>query len=187
MVSAIAAWHDLDNTAGVAEQTIMAETLPSSERPTPEQIAIWRRRLAGQANNRAWDLAESSSRTDNDNEEMLSAAHAAAFFWNIVGNAKNRAHAELLLAHVNALLGLRDRAMRHLSKARPYFDTQVLEPSELAISLLIEANVAAACGDAESHKIHYAAAVNAIEALPDPENRKLMGATLKIIPIPGNR
>ena len=165
----------------------MAEPLPPSERPTPEQTAIWRRRLAGQANNRAWDLAERPSRTEDDNEEMLNAAHAAAFFWNIVGNAKNRAHAELLLAHVHALLGLGDRAARHLSKARTYFDTQVLEPSESAISHLIEANVAAACGDTESHKIHYAAAVNAIEALPDPENRKLMGATLKVIPIPGNR
>ena len=162
----------------------MTETANQPERPTPEQMAVWRRRLASQANNRAWDLAESSSRSDDENDEMLSAAHAAAFFWNLVGNARNRAHAELLLAHVYALLGIGDRAMRHLSKARPYFSTQALEPSESAISHLIEANVAAACGDAERHRTHYAAAVAAIDALPDPENRKLLGASLRAIPIP---
>lgn len=165
----------------------MSQMTNPPEPPTPEQMATWRRRLASQANNRAWDLAESSSRSDDENDEMLSAAHAAAFFWNIVGNTQNRAHAELLLAHVYALSGAGDQAMRHLRKARPYFATYELEPSESAISHLIEANVAAACGDADGHSNHYAAAVDAIAALPDPENRKLMGATLSVVPKPDGR
>jgi len=162
----------------------MSEIAQQPERPTPEQIAIWRRRLASQANNRAWDLAESARRNDDENDEMLSAAHAAAFFWNMVGSERNRAHAELLLAHVYGLLGSGDEATRHLAKARPYFATQVLEPSETAISHVVEANVAAARGDTESHNTHYAAAARAIDALPDAENRKLLGATLSVIPAP---
>mgnify|MGYP001347608528 CR=1 FL=1 len=48
-----------------------------SDKPTPEETAIWQRRLAGQANNRAWALAEALTRTAEEDEEMLQAAHAA--------------------------------------------------------------------------------------------------------------
>jgi ferric-dicitrate binding protein FerR (iron transport regulator) len=76
-----------------------------SEKPSPEEAALWRRRLASQANNRAWTLAESLSRTPDEDEEMLQAAHAAMYFWKIVGNSRNQAHAAQLVAHVYALLG----------------------------------------------------------------------------------
>jgi hypothetical protein len=161
----------------------MTET-PQPERPSPEQMAVWRRRLASQANNRAWDLAESVSRTENDDDEMLSAAHAAAFFWSIVGNAGNRAHAELLLAHVYGLLRLGQQASRHLSKARQFFAEEKIEPSELAIFHIVQANVAAACGDAEGHRTGYAMATKAIDALPDAQNRQLMSAALSAVPAP---
>ena len=162
----------------------MTATAHQPERPTPEEVAMWRRRLAGQANNRAWDLAERLSRTDADDQEMLSAAYAAAFFWNIVGNAKNRAHAELLLAHAYGLLRQGEQGTRHLSKAKQGFAAEKLDPSELAIVHIVEANVAAACGNAEQHRTSYAAATRAIDALPDAENRKLMSAALKAVPAP---
>src|SRR5579872_4224665 len=76
-----------------------------SDNPSPDDAAIWQRRLASQANNRAWTLSESLSRTPEEDEEMLQAAHAAMYFWKIVGNARNRAHAAQLVAHVYALLG----------------------------------------------------------------------------------
>jgi len=82
---------------------------------------------------------------------------------------------------------LGDRASRHLSNARQHFDGQALEPSEIAVSHIIEANVAAACGDADGHATHYAAATTAIDALPDAENRTLLGATLRAIPLPPDR
>jgi hypothetical protein len=47
-------------------------------------VALWPRRLAAQANNRAWRLSESTSRTPHEDEEMLQAAHAAMHFWKIV-------------------------------------------------------------------------------------------------------
>jgi len=50
------------------------------EKPTPEEAARWQRRLASQANNRAWSLSESVSRTAEEDEEMLQAAHAAMYF-----------------------------------------------------------------------------------------------------------
>ncbi len=39
-----------------------------SEKPTLEETALWQRRLASQANNRAWSLAESLSRAPEEFE-----------------------------------------------------------------------------------------------------------------------
>jgi len=48
-----------------------------AEKPPPEDVALWQRRLASQANNRAWTLAETLSRSPDEDEEMLQAACAA--------------------------------------------------------------------------------------------------------------
>jgi hypothetical protein len=89
--------------------------------PPPEEVAAWQRRLASQANNRAWELAELAERTPEDSEEMLQAAHAAMYFWKIVGTANNRAHAAQLVAHVYALLASPDPAKHYLAQSQPHF------------------------------------------------------------------
>src|SRR4051794_1950499 len=81
-------------------------TAQMTDAPSSEEAAIWQRRLAAQANNRAWRLSESLVRSPEEDEEMLQAAHAAMYFWKMVGSAGNRAHAAQLLAHVYALLEL---------------------------------------------------------------------------------
>jgi hypothetical protein len=155
-----------------------------NEPSSAEQTAYWQRRLASQANNRAWDLSEASSRTPEEDEEMLQAAHAAMYFWKIVGNAKNHAHAAQLLAHTYALLGLGGPAKHYLAKSSPVLLSEEAEPWERAMAHAIAASVAAATGDSEAHRAHYAEADRLIAALPSPENRTLLGATLRVIPAP---
>jgi hypothetical protein len=150
--------------------------------PSPEEVATWQRRLASQANNRAWHLSESSSRSVAEDEEMLQAAHAAMFFWNIVGSASNRAHAAQLVAHVYALLRLPNPARHYLAKSEPFFLEPGREPWEEALAAAVKANVAAACGDADVHQHSYKLAERLILALPDPEDRKILEATLRILP-----
>ena len=155
-----------------------------SEPPTAEQTATWQRRLASQANNRAWTLSEALSRTPEEDEEMLQAANAAMYFWKMVGNAKNHAHAALLLAHTYALLGLGDPAKHYFAKASPLFFGEGAQPWELAGAHAVAANVAAAAGDSKAHSTHYAEAERLIAALPDPENRNILSATLRVVPVP---
>jgi hypothetical protein len=40
-----------------------------TSRPAPEDVALWQKRLASQANNRAWALAELHNRTPEEDEE----------------------------------------------------------------------------------------------------------------------
>src|SRR5262245_58605029 len=103
---------------GVPGVAVHIPCICMSEKPSPEEAALWRRRLASQANNRAWTLAESLSRTPDEDEEMLQAAHAAMYFWKIVGNSRNQAHAAQLVAHVYALLGQGQPARHYQAKSQ---------------------------------------------------------------------
>jgi hypothetical protein len=158
-----------------------------SDKPTPEETALWQRRLASQANNRAWTLSESLSRTVEEDEEMLQAAHAAMHFWKIVGNDNNRAHAAQLVAHVYALLGLANPASHYLAKSQRVFLSGGAEDWEVALAHAVAANVAAATKDPQAHREHYNKAVALIEALPDAEDKKILSATLRVLPVPGER
>ncbi len=154
-----------------------------SDKPSPDDVAVWQRRLASQANNRAWTLSESLSRTPEEDEEMLQAAHAAMYFWKIVGNSKNHAHAAQLVAHVYALLGLAGPAQRFQAKSQPVFLGEGAEPWELAMAHAVAANVAAASMDTQAQREHYEKALHLLDTLPDAE-RVILSATLGVVRAP---
>ena len=155
-----------------------------SDKPSPEETALWQRRLAAQANNRAWSLADKASRTAEEDEELLQAAHAAMYLWKIVGNESNRAHAAQLVAHAYALLKLPNPARHYLKQSQPFFLASQCSPWEVAYAHLVAANVASAGSDTASHKEHYRAAQMAIAALTDPEERDILNASMRVVPSP---
>ena len=152
-----------------------------ADSPSSDEMALWQRRLAAQANNRAWRLSESTGRSPQDDEDMLGAAHAALHLWKLVGNAGNRAHAALLLAHVYALLSLPHPARHHLEQCESFFLEQDCEPWERACAWAVKASVAAASGTAEEHASSYGEAERLIAALPDAEDRSILEATLRVV------
>lgn len=153
-------------------------------KPTAEEVVSWQKRLAAQANNRAWHLSELTSRSTAESAEMQHAAHAAMYFWSIVGNAGNQAHAAQLLAHVYALLGKGEEAAAYLRDASAHFASVECAPWELAIRHAIAANVAASLHDRVRHEEHYRKAEDLIAALPDPQERDILLATFNIVPVP---
>jgi hypothetical protein len=149
-----------------------------------EETALWQRRLAAQANNRAWSLSESKSRSQAESQEMLHAAHAAMHLWSIVGADRHKAHALQLLAHVHALLGNAATASVYLAACAPYLSEPDREPWEVAIFHAVAANVAAASRNAADHRRHYTRARELIDALPGVEDKKILEATLAVVPSP---
>ena len=153
-------------------------------KPTAEETAIWQKRLASQANNRAWALADQLSRTPVEGEEMLQAAHAAMFFWKIVGTPKNHAHAAQLLAHVYALQHLPKPANFYLEQSNSFFQVAQNEAWETAYTLLVSANVAYVTGKTAEHKVFYDQAQTSIANLGDPEDQKILQVSFASIPKP---
>ena len=155
-----------------------------SEKPSAEETALWQRRLASKANNHAWSLSEQVARSPEEDELMLQAAHAAMYFWNIVGNENNKAHAAQLLAHAYAKLNLPHPASHYLAKSESALLSDKAEPWERALANAVAAQVAAAKGDGVLHREHYAKAVEQVAALPDPEDRAILDATIRALPVP---
>ena len=150
----------------------------------PEDEPKWRRRLGSGANNRAWTLSEQLSRTREEDDEMLHAAHASAYLWSTVGNEQNAALANLLLGQVHALLGSAALAARFSNSASEFFTGRKSEPWELALTHAVAANAAHCSGDIPSHRAEYAAALRAIETIADAEEKEIVLATLRVVPRP---
>jgi hypothetical protein len=151
---------------------------------SPDEKAVWCRRFASSANNRAWTLSEQSKRSAAEDQEMLHAAHAAAYLWQEVGTEHHAALARLLLGQVHALLGHAGLALAYATSAHQYFLGRDSEAWETALSHVIMANAASCAGQSVPHREHYRVAVGLIEALADAEEREILMASLRVVPLP---
>ena len=157
-----------------------------TEKPSPEEVVRWQRRLAGQANNRAWSLTEQPLRTLAEDEEMLNAAHAAMYFWSIVGDANTQTHASQLLAHTYAILKQPKPASQYLDKCLPMLAGESAKPWERALAHAVAVNVASAGCNAADHTRHYQEATRLTAALENAEERAIIEATLRVLPVPAS-
>ena len=152
----------------------------TEEEKTPER----HRNFAIECNNRAWDLCV-QVRTAAEDEELLNAAHAAAFHWGHAGNERNHMRATMLLAEAHALLGLGPTALAYANRMKGYFLQQSDTPDwELAFTHAIHAHAAAVAGAVEDHKASYAQAEAAIAAIAAEEDRQIVMATFEQVPPP---
>lgn len=152
-----------------------------SDKPSPEDARLWQKRLASQANNRAWALTEAAERSAEQDEEMLQASHAAMYFWSIVGDDRQKAHAAQLLAHAYAHLGLAHPAQHYFGKAQMVFSAQPGDGWERALNAAVAANVAAAAGDRAAHARHLQDAQRLTAELADDEARDIVNATVQAV------
>lgn len=72
-----------------------------------------------------------------------------------------------------------------IAKLLPFSLEQNCEPWERACAFAVKASVAAAAGQSQAHVSSYREAERLIAALPDPEDREILNATLRIVPKPG--
>jgi tetratricopeptide (TPR) repeat protein len=70
------------------------------------------RKTAAESFNRAWDYLEKKNRTQEDDREMLTLAHASRYHWGQVGTRENQAVGEWQLSRIYADLGQQDLALR---------------------------------------------------------------------------
>jgi hypothetical protein len=149
-----------------------------------EDARAWHRRFAVDANNRAWALSEREGHSTEDERELMCAAYAAAHHWSKIGTAEERAHADLLLGRVHALLGHGELAMRCARAAFDAIGSRQSAPWKLAFAHAVLADAARASGDRQLHALHYAEANALGSGLADPDDRQIFLATFSRIPAP---
>lgn len=158
--------------------------MSTPEQPSEADIKLWRRRLASEANNRAWTLAEKPARTQQEDTEMLHAAHTSRYLWGKAGTEKNLALAHTLLGQVHSLLGNPRMAMQYAGEALAYFAPRQGEPWNVAFAYAVQAHAAAVSGNHAAHREAHAKALAIADALNDPEGRRIFDATFDGVPKP---
>jgi hypothetical protein len=153
------------------------------ETTAPEEAALWHRRFAAAANNRAWELTE-QTRSATEDQEMLHAAHASAWHWAKVGAEVNRMRATMLLAEVHALLGMGRTALAYAEEMRTYFLGIQSPDWELAFVHVVHAHAAYVAGDTGEHRASYSQAVAAIAAVSSEAERRNVAGTFDRVPKP---
>ena len=153
---------------------------------SPEGIdpESWHRFFGSTANNRAWTLAEMPSH-EVDRDELLNAAHAAAWHWQQIGTELHRMRACMLLAQAHAQAGLGSSALAYAERMRAYFLFAPDTPDwERAFTHVVHAHAAAAAGARQQHAESYANAQAALLAIADDEDRAIVERVFRHVPKP---
>ena len=108
--------------------------------PESTDLNEWHRYFAIETNNRAWELASQRSRTAAEADEMLFAANASAYHWDIVGADLNRARAKYLVAEVCALSGFAEKSHVLIEEAISFFADHEIDDWEQAYLYIIHAH-----------------------------------------------
>jgi hypothetical protein len=151
---------------------------------SPEEIERSHRWHAVECNNLAWTLSDLPARTASQDEEMLHAAHAAAFHWGVVGTELQHARAKMLLGHVYARLGLGEAALRFAQQSYDYLAAHECPDWELAFAHAILAHAAFAAGEDAFHREHYSTAQELGRAIANLDDQEIFFATFDTIPAP---
>jgi hypothetical protein len=152
--------------------------------PDNSDPAAWHRHFAMEANNRAWQLSVEPRDLAKD-REMLSAAHASAWHWALVGTELNHMRAKMLLAEIHALLGHGATALAYAREMREYFLSKADTPDwELAFTHAVYAHAAHAAGDLVQHRAAYQEAAAAVAAISGEEDRAIVLKTLRQVAAP---
>jgi hypothetical protein len=158
------------------------ELFMNSLQPPDVEIAKWDRWFGVELNNQAWTLAEKSSRSAVEAEDMLHLAHAAALHWRRVGTEVHRVRADLLLGQVYALLGQGAQAMVYARRCYDFVSARPCPEWEVAFAHAVLAHAAQVVGDSELYERHYALAKALGEAIAAEEDREIFQRSFRQVP-----
>lgn len=145
-----------------------------------------KRKLAADLFNATWELLNTDPRTPLQDEEMVHAAHASAYFWIQVGNAQNQMRSHWQIARVYAAVGRAGPAIHHAEQAMALCADRVLTTFDHACAFEVHARAMACAERFMEARISLQRAKLVAAALTDPDERRVMdddiGATEATLP-----
>ncbi|HLO13743.1 MAG TPA: hypothetical protein VK206_02865 [Anaerolineales bacterium] len=131
--------------------------------------------FARSINGRVWQLLQMPDRSQFDNDEMLSAAHACTFHWKFVGTAVHQQRGEWLISHVQAVLGHGNEALRHAERcfALTESNREIMKDFDIAYAFEGLARAHAMVGDQKMAEEFFELARAAGSTIMDEEDRSI--------------
>lgn len=131
--------------------------------------------FARSINARVWELLQKTSRSPDENDEMLHAAHTCTYHWKFVGNSVNQQRGQWLISHVHVVLGHANEALRHAERCFEITQSHKDLMQDFDISYAFEgiARAQAMLGDEKIAREFYDLAAQAGQAIADDEDRSI--------------
>ena len=132
--------------------------------------------------NHTWTLLELDSRTDEQDSEMIHAAHASAYHWMQAGTAVNRARSEWQCSRVYAVLGRGEPAIWHAQRCLGFCEREGIGDWDLGFAYEAMARAYAVAGDHDEAQRWLDRAHRAAADIAADEDRELLRKDLETIP-----
>lgn len=129
--------------------------------------------FAIQLNNLVWELLQKESRTVEDGDKMVHAAHASCYHWGEIGEPINKQRGEWLISHVYAVLKRPDPALFHAQKCLKLTEKHKFVDFDLAYAYEAMARALAASGNAPEGKKYHTQAQEAGDKIKNEEDKKI--------------
>ena len=134
--------------------------------------------FAKKINGEVWGLLEKPSRTRDEDERMVHAAHASLYHWLYAGTGVHHQRGEWLIARAYTVLKDRPAAERHTHRCLELTEAHAgeLQDFDFAFAYELAARTAALAGDPSRAAEYIEKARRAGTAIADPEDRKIFFA-----------
>jgi DNA-binding transcriptional MerR regulator len=167
--------HDLDHLVadGKDAMTPRTDTGLDAEQNRAAGVALF---------NYVWTLLENEGRTEDQDVEMVHAAHASAYHWMQVGTPANRVRSEWQCSRVYAVLGRGEPALWHARKAQVICEGAGIGDWDLGFVYEALARAHAVGGDLQESARWLEQARNAAAEIAEDGDRELLLADLETVP-----
>ena len=141
------------------------------------------RELAKRLFNTVWNLLDLPSRTADQDELMVNAAHASLYHWVRVGEPVNEARGEWQVSHVYSVLRRSEPALHHARRSLALCEGHGIGDFDLAFSYEALARAHIVAGDPAEASRFVAIAKTAADRIEDAEDREVFLGALADLPL----
>jgi hypothetical protein len=158
-----------------------AEESNSGEESTYTE-AQCHKKFAVECNNEVWGLLSKESRTDREDERMITAAHASHYHWGRIGEPINMQRGHWLISHVYAVLDKPEEALRHARLCLSLTEEHDFVDFDLAYAYEAMARANASARNRQEAAKYLNMAREAGKRIKAEKDRKLFGGDLQAGP-----
>lgn len=160
------------------------EALMSAPPAPPALDPETERGLAVGLFNRTWELIEQVDRSADQDAEMIHTAHASRYHWGNVGEPVRLARGEWQVSRVYSTLGRGEPALWHAQRCLAILEANGggIEDWDLPAAYEGLARASSVAGDVPARDAWRARAWEAVTAIADPEDRRIIEADLSTVP-----
>jgi hypothetical protein len=145
------------------------------------------RKMAVDLFNRVWSLIEKPGRSQEEEDEMVHAAHASRYHWGQIGQPVNLARGEWQISRVYAILNRPPSALYHAGRCLEICRANGIADFDIAFAHEAMARASAAMGDRRAFAEHLQQAHACGDRIQDADDRKLFFSDLESEPWFGMR